>query len=102
MEIDLVRPEGDRGDAVSVVLAFRLAWVLWLGTIQPLALIVGIENLAADERAYPGREVVRGRDDAACGKIRRRVLPRVIVGLERSCLGRRLEIVKIGRIDQGV
>src|SRR5438552_4111400 len=53
VEIHAVRPKGDLGDPIPIFLAERLAWVLWLKAVEPLALIVGIEKLAPDQRAYP-------------------------------------------------
>src|SRR5271169_1108779 len=54
VKIDAVRPKGDLRDPIPVFLAERFARVLWLKAVEPLALIVGIEKLAPDQRPHPG------------------------------------------------
>ena len=102
MKIHFVRPEGDQSDTIAIFLTFGITWILRFGALHPLALIVGIENFAPDQRAYPGRQVIRGRDDAAGRKVSGRILPCVVIGLECSRLGRSLKIGGIRRIHQGV
>src|SRR6516225_1725729 len=44
VKIHAVRPKGDLDDAKPIFLAGRVAGVLWLEAVEPLALMVGIEN----------------------------------------------------------
>jgi hypothetical protein len=62
VKIHAVRPKDDLGDPIPIFLAPRFAWVLRLKVVEPLALIVGIEKLAPDQRAHPDGEVTGGRD----------------------------------------
>jgi hypothetical protein len=53
VKIHAVRPKCDLGDPIPIFLAERFAWVLRLKAFEPLALIVGIEKLAPDQRVHP-------------------------------------------------
>src|SRR5262245_34327592 len=86
VNIHAVRPKGDLGDPIPILLAARSTWVLRLKAVEPLALIVGIEKLASDQRAHPDGEIIRGGDDVSGGEGIARILPRVIIGLEGSRL----------------
>jgi hypothetical protein len=75
-----VRPKGELDDPIPICLTERLAWVHWLKARQPLALIVVIEMLAPDQRAYPDGEVTGGRDGIPGPEGARRILPSVVMG----------------------
>src|SRR5262249_17222460 len=54
--------------------------------------MVGIENFAADQLPHPGGEIIGGGDDATGRQGIGRILPRVVVWLERARPGRSYEI----------
>jgi hypothetical protein len=58
--------------------------------------------LPPDQRAHPGGQIIRGGDGASGREGIGRILCRVVIGLERSRLGRSLKIGWIGRIHQSV
>lgn len=102
MKIQAVGPKRHLSDPIPVFLAERLAWILRFRAVEPLALIVGIENFAADQRPHPGGEIIGGGDDATGRQGIGRILPCVVVGLKRVRPGRSYEIGGIRRIRQGV
>src|ERR1700720_2333226 len=102
VKIHAVRPKGDLGDPIPIFLAERFAWILRVKAVEPLALMVSIEKLAPGQRAHPDGQIIRGGDDASGREGIGRILPRVVIGLEGSRLGRSLKIGGIRRIHQGV
>src|SRR5262249_230484 len=98
----MVRPKAEKRYPIPVLLAVRFASIFRSGAREPLARIVGGENLAADQRAHPDGEVVGGGDGAAGRRGVGRILVRVVVGLQSSPLGRSDKIGGVRGIRQGV
>ena len=65
MKINRVRSPAKLGDAVPVFLARGLARVLGLQAVEPAALIISVENLAANQCLDPGGEIVTGGNDTS-------------------------------------
>src|SRR5262249_7979473 len=101
VKIHTVRPKGDLGDPIPIFLAEWFGWVLRLKAVEPLALIIGIENFATNQGTHPCDQIVSGRDDATGRRGIGGILSRVVIGLECSRLGRSLKIGGIGGIHQG-
>src|SRR6516164_2477723 len=57
VKIQIVEPKRHLSDPIPVFLAERLAWILRFRAVEPSALIVGIENFAADQLQHPGGEI---------------------------------------------
>ena len=102
VEIQTVRSKRHQRYPIPIPLALRRTRILRFRAVEPLALIGGTENLAPDQPAYPGGQIVRGRDDASGGEGIGRILVRGVIGLEGSRLGRNNEIGGIRRIRQGI
>src|SRR6516165_1906558 len=102
VKIHTVWPKGELGDSIRIFLAERVARVLRLRAVEPLPLRVGSEKLAPDQRAYPDGKIICGRDSPSGCEGIGRILPRDVIGLEGSRLGRSLKIGGIRRIHQGV
>ncbi len=77
-----------------------LARIFELHAVEPLALIVGVEQPAADRRLDPGGEIVGGRDDAPGRRGVGRVLAGAVVGLESSGPGRSLEVGRVRLVPE--
>src|SRR5262249_62127494 len=92
MKIQTVGPKRHLSNPIPVFLAERLAWILRFRAVEPSALMVGIENFAADQLPHPGGEIIGGGDDATRRQGIGRILPRVVVWLERAPPGRSYEI----------
>src|SRR5204863_6362651 len=84
VKINRLRSPANLADAVPVLLALGLAWQLGLQAVEPLALILGVDDLAADQRLDPYGEIVGGRDHASCRRGVGRVLAGATIGLEDS------------------
>jgi len=63
VKINRVRSAAKLADAVPVLLSLGLARHLGLHTVEPLALIVGVEHPATDQCLDPDGEIVGGRDN---------------------------------------
>jgi hypothetical protein len=63
VKVHRVRSPVQFSDAVPVLLTDWLARVLGLRTVEPTALIRGVEHAAANQRLDPGGEIVGGGDD---------------------------------------
>src|SRR5216683_6517455 len=90
VKIHRVRSPAQLADAVPVLLAVGLAWVLGLQAVEPAALICGVEHAAGNQCLDPGGKIVAGGDDAPGRRSTGMVQARVVVGQEGAGPGRGL------------
>ena len=100
MKINRVRSPAKLADAVPVLLALGLARYLGLHAVEPLALIVAVEGLAADQRLDPCGAIVGGRDDTSGRRGVGRVLLGAVIGLEGSGFDRGLDVGRVRLVRQ--
>src|SRR5690349_539122 len=80
VKVHCVRSPVQSGDAVPVLLAVRFARLFGLRTVEPAALIRGVEQAAGNECLYPGREIVGGRDNTSGRCSEGMVQVRIVLG----------------------
>ena len=100
VKINRVRSPAKLADPVPVLLALRLARYLGLQAVEPLALIVGVEDLTADQRRDPCGAIVGGRDDTSGRRGVGRVLLGAVIGLEGSGFDRGLDVGRVRLVRQ--